>query len=276
VYRAADGNLVAIGRPVTSDDFDPDLTLAWRSSDGEGWEPIKDWSAPDGLVVHGTDRWLLLPWCCEEPQAGEIPIWESADGYSWTLSGIGLPEGTRAASVWRASTGEDGFAAVACPQQQNAAAWDECRTLASEDGLAWEVSDPLPGWWWHVVSHDGEWRAVSWGERPADPESVEGNLVRIWRSEDAVEWVPLSELPVTPDMDGRLYATLADAGPVLVLSQVHPTFGIRAWSSFDGGVTWDQDGPPLNTVLASLTYEGVTILAATMEDGPIVFWVREE
>jgi hypothetical protein len=277
LYEASGGDLVAISALEWDQGAGDALPYrAWRSADGRAWEPIEDWSAPSGWVLRGADRWLLVPQF-EESQAGAIPVWESPDGYAWTPSAIELPEGARPASATASAASEGGFAILACPQQ-SVSDWNECRTVVSEDGSAWEVSDALPGRWWQVMTYAGEWRAVSWDRM--DSQSLDGHLVRVWRSEDAITWEPLAELSVTPERRGGgevlLYATLADAGPVLVLSQAHPTHGIRAWSSYDGGVTWEQDGPRLNMVLASLTYEEFTILAGTMNDGPIVFWIREE
>jgi hypothetical protein len=276
LYEASGGDLVAISALEWDQGVGDALPYrAWRSADGRTWEAIEDWSAPSGWVLRGADRWLLVP-RFEESQAGAIPVWESRDGYDWKPSSIDLPEGARPTSASAASAGEGGFAILACPDDF-LRDWGACHMLASADGETWDLSDPLSGWWWAVVSFGGEWRAVSW-DRP-DAQDREGHVLRVWRSADAMEWETLADLPRVPRQrsDGALVVgtSFVVAGADLLLSEW--------WMSSDSGATWEQDGPrgrdgPGATgVLASLTYEATTVLAGFMNDGGlIVFWVREE
>jgi hypothetical protein len=274
LHTASDGRLVVVGY-VVGDVADPWSfeQAAWRTGDGRTWEPIEGWDLPTNSVVANEDGWLLIsrgPWA----STSEMSVWGSRDGYTWEEREVTLPRGL---SFGRAggAAGDTGFALIACTDDPAPDA-QECRTLASPDGITWTTSDPLPGSWQSLVWFEGSWRAASWN-RPA-PDS---NIISIWESSDAIEWRPLGEVPVEKlitrgDGSTTTGASFLAAGPRLVLSVADQLSGLRAWTSNDGGATWEQDGPMVNNLLSSAEYGGVVVLAGTVGDGPIVFWARDD
>jgi hypothetical protein len=274
LHTAGDGRLVALGYLVG--DWSHPWSLepaAWRTGDGRTWERMEGWDLPTDSVVANEDGWLLMS---KDPESSANPmaVWGSSDGYAWDQRDVTLPRDLSPRTVSGAA-GETGFALLACADD---AVPDsaECRTLASHDGVTWTTSDPLPGVWQSLLWFDGTWRAASWN-RPA-PDS---DVIRIWESSDGIEWRPLGEVPVEKlitrgDGTTTTGARFLAAGPRLVLSVADQLSGLRAWTSTDGGVTWEQDGPLVNNLLSSAEYGGVVVLAGTVGDGPIVFWARDD
>jgi hypothetical protein len=277
LHTASDGHLVAVGNIVgiVDDPTEPwELEpAAWRTDDGRTWERLEGWDLPTQSVVTNEDGGLLIsrdPWA----SASQMSVWGSGDGYTWEEREVTLPRGFSFSHVGGAA-GDTGFALIACTDHP-APDSEECRTLASADGRTWTTSDPLPGSWQSLVWFEGSWRAASWN-RPA-PDS---NIISIWESSDAIEWRPLGEVPVEKlitrgDGSTTTGASFLAAGPRLVLSVADQLSGLRAWTSNDGGATWEQDGPMVNNLLSSAEYGGVVVLAGTVGDGPIVFWARDD
>jgi hypothetical protein len=247
--------LVAVGHCIRGGDS---VATAWTSTDGQAWvaadaSVFRDSTdldtvaaSPARIVVGGSGR-----------QLGDLPIWSSGDGRTWTEAKQSTPY-TRA-NVTGIAIGGPGFVAVGF-DDVGAVAW------TSTDGAVWtRIDDPS----------FASGRLLAVAATPAGLVAVgtDAGGARAWTSLDGTAWVPTDHFGSRSTWPTAVAAT--SFGVVAVDAGMR---GDHVWLSPDGN-GWRPLSDPTwsgSTEIDAVVGSGRTVVVAGSSEGTAVLWLGRE
>lgn len=182
---ATEDGFVALGSALLADGAERNQVLAWQSTDGAEWSPMKvekparsDLQAAVAGLADGPAGQLALGSFIGQDIAGQR-LWRSTDGQTWTQ--VALPADKQA--IWET--------VVAVPDAYlllGQAKGGKPAIRRSADGETWRKVKGAPRLFDVVTGEDGSVVGIGWKD--------------LWQSADAKQWRKVWTRPDTWEVDG--------------------------------------------------------------------------
>lgn len=285
----------AVDRDPDHSNEELEAPLAWRSAEGQTWEPMEltlpadtGSTKPDALGmpeplrgVAGGPKGLLAIQTYLREEGFVDELWHSSDGRRWELVRTFGPDGTGWTDHLRSvDAGDEGFVLVGERYEIDAVERVYSPIVeASADGRTWIPADSqhLPtGTTLLVAPVGGDWIITQ--------TNYDGTPDGTWFSHNGLHWVERENLDVPdPDVTADWGPEMAIIGHIIgagdrafitggVMTTHSPWWAAGIWSSSDAS-SWERLGFPEDAVIAAAAvHDDVTVLVGYDGASPDADW----